>query len=572
MAALIDLQSLWDVVLIVALVIAIAPWFGAYLGRVYLNRPVFGDAILAPLEQAAYRLIGTSPRRAMRPREYMFALLLVNGGVFLFLYVYFFFQAALPLDATHVPGMSWDLALQSAASFTTNTDFTHFVNESQISMGSEVLAWQLAMFLSAATGLSVAAAMIRGFVRKDGTVGNFYVDMVRSVTRILLPLSIVFALVLVLMGVPETFKNYVIAYPITGGTQTIYLGPVASFQSLSLLGTNGGGWYSANAASPLANPTAISNLFLVGVMMLIPFSTPFAFAQIIRRRAEAWPFVGTIVIIVAVALGLFIAYQAIANPALASVAGLGGSANGYPVGQETRFSLPEASLFQVISVYSNVGANNMAIGSISPIAQMVLLFGMFTQSTPGGAGTGFATLLLFAVLAIFIAGLMVGRTPEYLGKKIETSHVKWAALALLIHPAIVLIPFSVGVLWGDPGIVGASSTTVGASAHTFTAVLYELTSEASNNGSALVAGSFNDTTPFWNVTGAVVMLVGRFVPIWAMLQVGGLFAGQSEKPPGPGTLRTASTTFTIYLTMILVIISALLFLPVLALGPLAQVL
>jgi len=375
--------------------------------------------------------------------------------------------------------------------------------------------------------------------------------------------------ILVLMGVPETFKNFVVAYPITGGTQTIYLGPVASFQSLSLLGTNGGGYYSANAASPLANPSAVSNLYLVGVMMLIPFSTPFAFGTMIRKKGEAWPYMGTILIIFVVALGIFIAYQAAFNPALASVPNVAQGANGYPVGQETRFSLPEASLFQVVSVYSNVGANNMAIGSVSPVAQMVLLFGMFTQSTPGGEGTGFGTLLLFAVLAIFIAGLMVGRTPEYLGKKIETSHVKWAALALLIHPAIILIPFSVGVLAGAPGI---DAGNVHAASHNFTSVLYELTSEAANNGSALSTASFTDTTPFWNVTGAVVMLVGRFVPIWAMLQVGGLFASQSERPPGPGTLRTASATFCVYLTLILVIVSSLLFLPVLAMGPLAQIL
>ncbi len=568
---MVDLQSLWDVLLVVALVMAVAPWFGSYLGRVYLNRPVFGDFLLAPLERGVYRLLGTSPRRSMRAREYMFAVLLVNGGVFAFLYLYFFFQSSLPLNpvgALHIPNMSWDLALHSAASFTTNTDFTHFTNESQISMGSEILAWQLALFLSAATGLSVAAAMIRGFIRKDGTLGNFYVDMVRSVTRVLLPLAILFAVVLVLIGVPETLTNYVIARPLTGGTQTIYLGPVASFQAISLLGTNGGGWYSANAASPLANPTAVSNLFLAGVMMLIPFSTPFAFSQIVRRRGEAWPFVGPILIVFAIALVLFIVYQAATNPALASVGGLGASTNGYPVGQETRFSLPEASLFQVASVYDNVGANNMAIGAISPVAQMVLLFGMFTQSTPGGEGTGFGTMLLFAVLAILVGGLMVGRTPEYLGKKIETSQVKWAALALLIHPAIILIPFSVGVLWGDPGI---ASTSLAASAHTFTSVLYELTSEAANNGSALSSGAFNDTTPFWNVTGALVMLIGRFVPIWAMLQVGGLFASQGEKPPGPGTLRTSSATFTIYLTMMLIIISALLFLPVLAMGPLAQI-
>jgi K+-transporting ATPase ATPase A chain len=569
----VELQSLWDVIVVLGLVIAIAPWFGSYLGRVYLNRPAFGDVVLAPLERAVYRLLGTSPRYSMRAKEYMIALLLVNGGVFAFLYLFFFFQSSLPLNPPassfyHIPNMTWDLAFHSAASFTTNTDFTHFTNESQISEGSEIIAWQLALFLSASTGLAVAAAMIRGFIRKDGTLGNFYVDIVRSITRILLPLSILFAVILVLLGVPETFTNYVVAHPLTGGIQTIYLGPVASFQAVSLIGTNGGGWYSANAASPLANPSALSNLFLVGVMMLIPFSTPFAFSQMIRKKGEAWPYFGTILIVFVVALGLFIAYQAAMNPALTSVANLGTSTNGYPVGQETRFSLPEASLFQVASVYGNVGANNMAIGSVSPVAQMVLLFGMFTQSTPGGEGTGFGTLLLFAILAIFIAGLMVGRTPEYLGKKIETSHVKWAALALLIHPAIILIPFSVGVLVGAPGIGPA---TLPASAHNFTSVLYELTSEAANNGSALSSAAFTDNTMFWNVTGAVVMIVGRFVPIWAMLQVGGLFAGQSEKPPSSGTLQTASATFTVYLTMILIIVSALLFLPVLAMGPLAQI-
>jgi potassium-transporting ATPase potassium-binding subunit len=533
-----------------------------------MNRPAFGDRILNPIESAVYRLLGTSPRKSMRPLEYMGALLLVNVGVFAFLYVWFLYQNLLPLDATGVPGMSWSLAVHSAASFTTNTDFTHFTNESQMSLGSEMIPWGLALFTSAATGLCAFAAMVRGFVRKDGTVGNYYVDMVRTITRVLLPLAILFAVILVLMGVPETFTNTVVAHPLTGGTTTIYLGPVASFQSLSFLGTNGGGWYSANAASPYANPSAVSNLFETGVMMLIPFSTPFAFATLVRRRGEAWPYLCTILIVFSIALGLFIAYQAATNPALASVPFLGPATNGYPIGQETRFSLPEGSLFQVVSVYSNVGANNMQIGAVSPVGQMVLLFGMFTQSTPGGEGTGFGTLLLFAVLAIFVGGLMVGRSPEYLGKKIGVPQVKWAALALLIHPAIILIPFSVAVVGGQTGIAAA---TIPASAHNFTSVLYELTSEAANNGSALSSAYFNDTTPFWNITGAIVMITGRFVPIWAMLQIGGLFASQEELPPGPGTLRTASVTFTVYLTLILIIISALFFLPVLALGPLAQI-
>ena len=565
---MVDLRSLWDILLLIALVLAIAPWFGSYLGRVYLNRPAFGDVILAPVESAIYRLIGTAPRRSMRPREYLFALLLVNVSVFLFLLVYFHWQAVLPLNPTGVPGMGWDLAIHSAASFTTNTDYTHFVNESQISLGATSIAWQSAMFASAATGLSAAAATIRGFVRKDGTLGNFYVDFVRSLTRVLLPLALLGAVVLVLLGVPETYTASVLAHPLTGGTQTIYLGPVASFQSISLLGTNGGGWYSANMASPLANPSALSNLWGTGLLMLIPFSTPFAFGQIVRRRTEAWPFLGTILIVFATALALFVAYQAAVNPALAGIPGLSPQLNGYPVGQETRFSLPEASLFQVASVYSNVGANNMQIGALSPVAQMVLLFGMFTQSTPGGAGTGFGMLLLFGVLGIFVGGLMVGRTPEYLGKKIATAQVKWAALALLLHPALILIPFVAAVLGG---FVKVSGPVIPVSAHTFSAVLYEFTSEAANNGSALSATSFNDTTPFFNLTGAAVMLLGRFLPIWAMLEVGGRFASQDVLPPGIGTLRTASGTFTVYLALFLVITSALLFLPVLALGPLAQI-
>ena len=564
-----DVESLWDVIFLVGLVLAIAPFFGDYLGRVYMDRPAIGDRFLLPVEHAIYRLLGTSPRKSMRAMEYFGAVLLVNLGVFAFLYLFFLYQNLLPMDATAAHGMSWTLAFHSAASFTTNTDFTHFTNESQLSLGSLVIAWPLALFLSAGTGLSVAAAMIRGFVRKDGTVGNFYVDLTRTLSRVLFPFAILFALLFVLMGVPETFTNTVLAHPFTGGTQQILLGPVASYQSISLLGTNGGGFYSANMASPLANPTAISNLFGVFVMMLIPFSTPFAFSQIIRRRGEAWPYMGTILIVFGIALGLFIAYQAATNPALSMIGGLGPQTGGYAVGQETRFSLPEASLFQVVSVYSNVGANNMQIGALAPISQLVLLFGMFTQSTPGGEGTGFGTLLLFAVLGIFVGGLMVGRTPEYLGKKITTGHVRWAALALLIHPASILIPFVVSIAGG---FVSTATGSVPASAHVFTSVLYEFTSESANNGSALSDGNFNDTTWFFNLGGAVVMLVGRFVPIWAMLKVGGMFSEQDTLPPGPGTIRTASMTFTIYITLFLIIVSVLLFLPVIALGPLAQIL
>lgn len=562
------LQSLWDVVVLLGVVLAIAPWFGSYVGRVYLERPLAGDTFFLPLEGRIYRLLGTSPRRAMRAREYMVAVLFVNGATFAFLYLFFLLQGQLPANPTGVPGLSWDLALHSAASLTTNTDFTHFTHEAQLSLASTVVAWQLALFVSAATGLSVAAAMIRGFFRRDGALGNFYVDLVRSITRLLLPLAVAGAIVFVLLGVPETLVAVVKGHPLTGGLQPIYVGPVASFQSISLVGTNGGGYYTANAASPLADPSAASLLFGTFLMLLVPFSMPFAFATMVRRRAEAWPFVAVIVLIVSVALGLFVAYQAAANPFVGGVPGLGPSINGYPVGQETRWSLPEAALFQVVSVYSNVGATSMQIGAITPVAQLVLLFGLFTQATPGGAGTGFATLLVFTVLAIYVGGLMVGRTPEYLGKRIGTSQVRWAAFALVLHPALILLPVVGAVVGGWVALGGAS---VGVTSHTFSSVLYEFASESANNGSSLSSGAFNDTSPYFNLAGAVVMLIGRFVPIYVMLTIGGVFAEEDVLPPGPGTLNTASGTFAVYLTLFVIVVTALVFLPVMALGPLAQI-
>ncbi len=562
------LQSLWDVVVLLGLALAAAPYVGRYVGRIFLDRPMPGDVVFQPIESAVYRLLGTSPRQSMRAGEYMLALLFVNLGTLAFVFVFLLYQAALPGDPTGAPAMGWSLAFHSATSFTTNTDLTHFTNESQLSLASLTVAWPLALFVSPATGLAVMAAFVRGFVRRDGTLGNFYVDVVRVITRLLLPLALVGALVLLLLGVPETLAATARAHPLTGGLQTIYLGPVASFQSISLIGSNGGGFYAANAASPLADPSAASLLFGVFLMLLVPLSAPFAFATMIRRRAEAWPYVGVIVLILAVALGLFVAYQAAANPFVAGVSGLGPQTNGYPVGQETRWSLPETSLFQVVSVYANVGASSMQIGSIAPVPQLVLLFGMFTQSTPGGDGTGFGMLLVFGLLAIFVGGLMVGRTPEYLGKKIETQHVRWAALAVIAHPAAVLVPFAVTVLGGFVAFGGAP---VGANAHTFTSVLYEFTSESANNGSALSSSAFNDTTVFFNVAGALVMAVGRFLPIWIMLRLGGLFAGQGPIPSGPGTLRTASGTFAVYLALFVIVTTALVYLPVMALGPLSQV-
>ena len=568
---MIDLSSLWDIVVLLAIALAVAPFFGEYLGKVYTNRPIFGDVVLAPIERGIYRLLGTSPRKSMPAREYMGAILLVNGAVLAYLFWYFFLQAGLPLDPTRVPNMTWDLAFHSASSFTTNTDFTHFTsNESQISFGALVLGWQLALFVSAATGLGVAAAMIRGFMAKDGTLGNYYVDMVRTMTRVLIPLTVAAALIMVLLGVPETLRATVTAYPITGGTQTIYLGPVASYQAISLIGTNGGGWFSANMADPFANPSAFSDLFAVFLMLLIPLSTPFAFAQIVRRRNEAWPYLGTILIILVVAFNSLPRLPSRVEPGPDGRRRARGADDqrvsggpGDAVRARRCVPLPGRERLQQRRGEQHDDRGDQPRRPDGPPVRHV------TPEHPRARGRASGCSCCTPSSRSSSAELMVGRTPEYLGKKIETVHVKWSALALLVHPATIFLPFVVAVLGG---FVALDTSAVGATSHNFTSVLYEFTSESANNGRRALDRGVHAYDP--------VLQRGRGdrharlpdVPFYAMLMVGERFSRQPTLPPTSGTLRTASATFTLYLTLFLVVITALIFLPVLALGPLAQIL
>lgn len=562
------LGSYVDVAIVFVVVLALAPSLGAFMGRVFMNRPTFGEGVFGPIERAIYRLLGVNPRHSMRVREYVLAFLLSNALLFVWIFLLLQLQDHFPWGATSgIRGMSWDLALHSASSFSTNTDFVHFVTEKQVTEGGLLLGLQVAMFLSAGAGLAVLAAFIRGFVRKDGTIGNYFVDVTRVVVRILTPLALVGSVILVLLGLPETFATGTTVHTVLGAPQPIPLGPVASWQSIMLLGSNGGGIFGANSAHPFENPSALSNLVEIGLMMVIPFSSPFAFANAVRRKGEAFPYIGTILIVFLVAMALLIVGQLATNPTLNPIAALSQNSF-YAPGQETRFTLPEGALFQTASVYDNVGANNMAIGALAPIGQMSMLFGMFTQSTPGGVGTGMGYLLTNALIAIFVGGLMVGRTPEYLGKKIGRQQIGWAASLLLVHPVLIFLPL-VSTFLGGFAVLPTSG--VGASAHAFTSVLYEFTSEAANNGSGMGSVYVNDATPWFNLVGAVVMLVGRFFPMIAMLMISHYFSVQSPLPPGPGTLKTQSLTFTVYLTLFLLILTALLFLPALALGPLAQI-
>ncbi|HKV90048.1 MAG TPA: potassium-transporting ATPase subunit KdpA [Thermoplasmata archaeon] len=552
-------SSLADVLFTLALGLVLARWLGIYMAKIYQGRPTVLDPIFNPLDRGIYRVLGIDPRRSMGWKEYAACLLVTNALALVFVFTLLLYQGALPYNAWHVPGMTWDLAFHTSSAFTTNTDFQHYAPEQQTSLVASLFGLQTLMFLSAASGIVVLVAFVRGFVRKDGTVGNFWSDIVRTFTRLLVPLTALGALLLILAGVPETLAQSTHSALFAGGFQIVPTGPVASWDSIELIGTNGGGYFAANAAHPLQNPTALTNMIEIVMMMLLTFAPPFMFGRMVKRPNEAWPHIGAIVIIFVAALLLLFYFEA-GNPFLS---GLNVSqSSGYYVGAESRFSIAESVLFQGISVYGNVGATSLSLGSLTPGAQSVLLWGMFLQCAPGGEGTGFGMLLINALLAIFVGGLMVGRTPEYLGKKIGPAQIKWAIVTLLSHPIGILVPLAVAV------VGGFEQAAAGPGPHSFTIALYEFTSESANNGSAMAP--ILDSTPFFNVAGSLVMLFGRYVPMLAMLAIGGALARQPPLPVSSGTLKTSSATFTLYLVGFVIIVTGLLFFPVLAMGPWAQ--
>jgi potassium-transporting ATPase potassium-binding subunit len=554
--------STWpELLLTLALAFALAPWLGRYLAQVYQGGSSAWDPIAGRIERAVYWVMGVDPHRPMGWRQYLRALLVTDGLAIAAVFLILYFQASLPGNALAAPDMSWHLAFHTASAFGTNTDYQHYVPETQVSQFASLFGLQLLMYVSPATGLCTLAALARGFARRDGRLGNYYADLVRTMTRVLIPLTILGAVAFVLLGVPETLAQSAGIAPLTGGHEVIPLGPVAGWDAIEFLGTNGGGFFAANAAHPFQNPSAATNFVAILLMFALPLAGPYAFSRMVRRPGEAAPLVATVLTLFLIGLFLFLFFEG-SNPFLPSTVNQG---SGYLLGTETRFTITESALFQFTSVYTNTGATSMALASLTPMAQSTLLFGMFMQSAPGGVGTGFGTLLINVVLAVFMGGLMVGRSPEYLGKKIGMPQVKWAAAAILSHPFAILIP--VAIAMAVPGVL--ASAIGGYSPHGFTILLYEFTSEAANNGSGM--SPINDGTIFFNVAGALVMLVGRYVPIAAMLAIAGSLSEQEPRRPGPGTLKSRSVTFWFFLTAFIIVVTGLLFLPVLALGPFSQI-
>ena len=480
-------------------------------------------------------------------KDYFLAALIVNTFQMVLAFFIFVFQGSLPLNPQAYQGLSLDLAFMQVVSFATNTNLQHYNGELALSYLSQMSAVQFLQFTSAATGICVAVAMIRGFVVHSKDLGNFYVDFTRSLTRILLPFCFISALVFVALGVPQTLSGYQTVTTVEGTTQTILVGPVASLVSIMQLGTNGGGFYGANSAHPFQNPSPASDIFQIFLMLLIPTALCFVFGQMIGRKKETRPILWG-------AYGLF---------ALDLLVAFSGNTPDLGPGMEVRFGGFFSAFWTVATTAVTTGSVNSSLLGMHPLVILSAFNGMLIQATPGGKGVGLMYMVMFILLTVFIVGLMSGRTPEYLGMKVTSRDVKLVMAAFLIHPVIILVPTVLAYATGAvTALRGVGTNSVG-----FTQILYEYTSAASNNGSDFLGASAN--SPFFNVSTALVMLVGRFLPIALLLALGGSMIDRKRLITNAG-IRTDSVIFSIILVASILVLVLLTFFPFLVLGPILE--
>ncbi|MDG6918803.1 MAG: potassium-transporting ATPase subunit A [Nitrososphaerota archaeon] len=539
------IQSL-IVVAILASTLISGSLLAPYVVRVLTGTPTRLDRLLDPFESAVYRLIGADPKMTMGWREYLFAVIFLNVAQMAIAFAILVGQGVLPLNPQGFPGLSWDLAFNTVVSFGTNTNLQHYAGETALSYFSQMTAIQFLQFTSAATGVCVMVAMVRGLRPGSAHLGNFYVDFVRVLTRILLPLCAVAALVLVALGVPQTIGGYVTVKTVEGATQELLVGPVASLVSIMQIGTNGGGYFGANSAYPFQNPTPVTDVLEIYLMLLLPTTLIFTFGELIGKKKETRPIlIGSYGLL---AIDLAVAF-------LGSIPAVG-------PGIETRFGGFFSTLWTVITTASTTGSLNASLAGINPLGILSAYMGMLVQATPGGIGVGVMYMLMYVVITVFVVGLMTGRTPEYLGAKITARDVKLVMVAFLVHPIAILVPtlaaFATKAVDAIPGFSSLPTSVA------FTQVLYEFTSSAANNGSDFLGAAAN--TPFFNFATAVVMFVGRFVPIAILLALAGSMIGR--KRVAEQSLRTDGAAFSFVLIGSILLLVVLTFLPFLILGPL----
>ena len=544
-----------------AIIVAIVPFLGGYLTRVFNGERTFLSPVVRPVENALYWAGGVDARREQNWVSYTLAMLLFHVGGFAVLYALMRLQAFLPFNPAEQSAVAEDLSFNTAVSFITNTNWQNYGGESTMSYLVQMLGLTHQNFLSAATGICLAVALIRGFARASAqTVGNFWVDITRCTLYVLLPICLLYALFLVWQGIPQTLGPYIDAATLEGGKQTIAVGPVASQVAIKMLGTNGGGFFNANASHPFENPTALSNFIQMLSIFVIGASLTNVFGRMIGDQRQGWAVLAVMGVLFIAGVAVCYWAEAHGNDAFTALGLTGGNMEG----KEVRFGIPASSLFAVITTAASCGAVNAMHDSFTALGGMVPLINMqLGEIIVGGVGAGMYGMLLFIILSIFVAGLMVGRTPEYVGKKIEAKEVKMAMLAILILPLMYLGWTAVAVV-----LPSAVAATANPGPHGFTEVLYAYTSQTGNNGSAFAGLSGN--TLFYNLTGAIAMLVGRFWMIIPAMAIAGSLAAKKSIPPSAGTFPTTGGLFVGLVVGVIVIIGGLTFFPALALGPIVE--
>jgi len=554
--------------LLIGLVISIPA--GRYLARVVTERKTFADRVFDPIDSLLYGVVG---RRVcgepMSWKGYTVHMLATNFVMAVIIYLVLVFQDHLPFNPLHLGGVEPLLAFNTAVSFITNTDWQGYGGETTLSNFSQMAAITFPMFTSAATGFVVAMAFIRAFTVTNGgaDIGNFYRDLIRFTTRVLMPAAFLLGIAMIQQGEPQTLDAAVTAHTIQGADQTIALGPVASLETIKHLGTNGGGFFNANASHPYENPTPITNLVETLLMIVLPAAIVVCFGEMIGNRRQGWVLYVVMGALLLLFLPVTIASEQAGTPTLAAagieLAATPTQPGGNMEGKEVRFGIAESGLFATVTTSFTTGSVNAMHDSFTPLGAVAPFAGMMLQCIFGGKGVGFLAVLVYGIIAVFVAGLMVGRTPEFLGKKIEKSEIILVSLALLIHPLVILAPTG----WSVVAPYGLSSMA-NAGAHGYSEVLYAFASSAANNGSAF-AGLDADTS-WYNLATALVIVIGRYPPIIFMMAVAGSVAAKPTVAVTTGTLRTDTRLFAAFWLGVILVVGALTFLPALVLGPIAE--
>ena len=558
--------EIFGVILMFGLVVLLAIPLGKYIGKVFNFEITWLDIFLNPLDNLIYKLSGIDAKKEMTWKKQLLALIVINL-VWMVLSMFVLMNMNwLPLNPDHNPSMTSDLAFNTTISFVTNTNLQHYSGESGLSYLGQftLMLWQ---FISAGTGIAICAMVFKALKEKNTEgLGNFYVNLVRSCTRILLPLSIVVALLLVFSGMPMTFEGKDTVQNLQGETVEVSRGPVAAFVAIKHLGTNGGGFFGANSAHPFENPSYFSNIVLMVSQMLIPIALIFAFGYVMKRKKLAYMIFGVMTIGFLLLTVPTIMAETNGNTAIDN---MGISQNlGNMEGKEIRFGAVASGYWSIATTVISTGSVNSMHDSFTPLSGMNQMIAMMVNSFYGGCGVGFLNFFIFIILAVFISGLMVGRTPEFLGKKIEAREMKIAMIIALLHPFLILVGTAMAAYNFTGNSTEYASWLANPGHHGFSEMLYEFTSSSANNGSGFEG--LGDNTPFWNISTGIVMLLGRYLPIIGPVAIAGYMYNKKYIPESAGTLKTDTSTFGIMIFAVIAIVAALSFFPALTLGPISE--